>query len=82
MLQTKTIMNTEKQRLMETASKEKNLQEDENLRLKAELQAQIFDLRKQNDILSDNYQKSKIREQQLKGDVRGLTDSVNKRGKL
>ncbi len=82
MLQTKTIMNTEKQRLMETASKEKNLQEDENLRLKAELQTQIFDLRKQNDILSDNYQKSKIREQQLKGDVRGLTDSVNKRGKL
>lgn len=43
---------------------------------------QIDDLRKENDILLDNYQKSKIREEELKGDVRGLTDTVNKRGKL
>lgn len=46
------------------------------------MEIQISDLRKENDILLDNYQKSKIREEELKGDVRGLTDTVNKRGKL
>ncbi len=82
MLETRTLMNTEKEKLMGTATKEKSLLQDENERVRSELEIQIADLRKENDILLDNYQQSKIREQELKGDVRGLTDTVNKRAKL
>ena len=67
---------------MDTASKEKGLVKDEGERVRSELDVQIADLRKENDILLDNYQQAKIREEELKGDVRGLTDTVNKRGKL
>ena len=40
------------------------------------------DLRRQNDALLDNYNKSLIRIEELKQDVRGLTDTVNHRGEL
>ncbi len=36
----------------------------------------------ENDLLEDNYRKAKIREEELVNDIRGLTDSVNKRSKL
>lgn len=42
----------------------------------------MADLRKQNDALQDNYNKSLIRVEELKQDVRGLTDTVNHRGQL
>lgn len=47
---------------MGTATKEKSLLQDENERVRSELEIQIADLRKENDILLDNYQQSKIRE--------------------
>lgn len=75
-------MNMEKDKLLDTASREKQLLQAENDRVRAELYAQINDLRSENQLLQDNYQKSQIREQQLKTDVRALTESVNKRGKL
>lgn len=50
--------------------------------MRQELEAQINDLRKQNEVLQDNYRKSLIREEELKQDVRGLTDTVNKRSEL
>lgn len=50
--------------------------------MKESLEKQIADLKNENGILQDNYQLLKIREEELKNDVRGLTDSVNKRGKL
>lgn len=62
MLETRTLMNTEKEKLMGTATKEKSLLQDENERVRSELEIQIADLRKENDILLDNYQQSKIRE--------------------
>lgn len=62
MLETRTLMNTEKEKLMGTATKEKGLLQDENERVRSELEIQIADLRKENDILLDNYQQSKIRE--------------------
>lgn len=40
------------------------------------------DLKKENNMLLDNYQQSKIREEDLKKDVRNLTDTVNEKGKL
>lgn len=43
---------------------------------------QIEDLKKENNILLDNYEKAKVREEELKGEVRKLVDSVNDRGKL
>jgi len=70
-------MNTEKDKLMDTAKKEKHLQHGENSRVRDELDRQIADLKKENSILLDNYQKSQIREQELVGDVRKLTDTVN-----
>jgi hypothetical protein len=50
--------------------------------MKKELESQIADLQNENGVLLDNYHKLQIREEELKNDVRGLTDSVNKRGKL
>jgi hypothetical protein len=55
---------------------------EESKRIRESLEKQIEDLKKENDILQDNYQLLRIREEELKNDVRGLTDSVNKRGKL
>ena len=46
------------------------------------MEKQIEDLKKENNILLDNYEKAKVREEELKGDVRKLVDSVNDRGKL
>lgn len=82
MLETKTIMNTEKDKLMDTSKKEKHLQHGENTRVRSELERQIDDLKKQNNILLDNYQKSQLREEDLKGDLRKVVDSVNEKGKL
>jgi hypothetical protein len=55
---------------------------EESKRVRESLEKQISDLKNENDILLDNYQLLKIREEELKNDVRALTDSVNKRGKL
>lgn len=82
MLETKTIMNTEKDKLMDTSKKEKELQHGENKRVRDEVDRQVADLKKENLILLDNYQKSQIREEELKGDVRKLVDTVNERGKI
>jgi DNA repair exonuclease SbcCD ATPase subunit len=46
MLETRTLMNTEKEKLMETSKLEKHLQHDENTRLKSELEKQMEDLKK------------------------------------
>lgn len=46
------------------------------------MENQIAELKKQNEILQDNYRKSQIREQELRMDVQGLTDSVNRRAEL
>ncbi len=54
-------MNTEKDKLMDTAAKEKTLQHGENTRVREELDGRLGDLQKENNILLDNYQKSKIR---------------------
>ena len=61
MLETRTVMNTEKERLMETTKKEKDLQHGENLRVRDEQDRQIDDLKKENSLLLDNYEKSKVR---------------------
>lgn len=41
MLETRTVMNTEKDKLMETTKKEKDLQHGENTRVRKELESQI-----------------------------------------
>ena len=82
MLETKTLMNTEKDKLMDTSKQEKELQHQENRRVRGQLEKQIEDLKKENNILLDNYEKAKVREEELKGEVRKLVDSVNDRGKL
>jgi len=46
MLETRTIMNTEKDKLMDTSKKEKHLQHGENSRVRGELDRQIDDLKK------------------------------------
>lgn len=61
MLETRTVMNTEKEKLMETTKKEKDLQHGENLRVRDEQDRQIDDLKKENSLLLDNYEKSKVR---------------------
>ena len=40
------------------------------------------DLKKENNALLDNYQKAQIREEELKGEVRKLADTVNHRSNL
>ena len=46
MLETRTIMNTEKDKLVDTSKAEKNLQRGENQRVRDELDRQIADLKK------------------------------------
>lgn len=75
-------MNTEKDKLLETVGKEKELSQSEVDRVRREMEAQIKDLNKENDALRDNYRRGQIREEELKEDVRGLTASVNERGEL
>ena len=82
MLHITTIMNTEKENLMDAAKKEKDLQHGENRKVRDELEKQIDDMKKENKILLDNYEKAQIQIEELKGDVRKLVDSVNERGKL
>ena len=67
---------------METTKKEKDLQHGENIRVRDQLDKQLADLKKENNILLDNYEKSKVREEQLKGEVRKIADTVNERSKL
>lgn len=81
-LETRTLMNSEKDKLLDITNRQKQLQQTENDRVRQELETQIHDLRQENEILLDNYQKLAIREEELKSEVRGLVDSVNKRGKL
>jgi hypothetical protein len=75
-------MNSEKDKLLDITNRQKQLQQTQNDKVRQELETQIHDLRQENEILLDNYQKLAIREEELKGEVRGLVDSVNKRGKL
>lgn len=82
MLETRTLMNSEKEKLLETASREKTLLQEENDRVRKELESQLAELKRQNELLQDNYRKSQIREQELRTDVQGLTDSVNHRAEL
>lgn len=82
MLETRALMSSEKDKLTDTANREKALIRQENDRLRQELEAQIAELKRQNVILEDNYRKSQIREQELRTDVQGLTDSVNRRAEL
>jgi predicted nuclease with TOPRIM domain len=81
-LETRTLMNSEKDKFFETVDREKALAYKEYERVRQELQKQIDELKKENEILQDNYRKSQIREQELRMDVQGLTDSVNCRGQL
>jgi predicted nuclease with TOPRIM domain len=81
-LETRTLMNSEKDKFFETVDREKALAYKEYERVRQELQKQIDELKKENEILQDNYRKSQIREQELRTDVQGLTDSVNCRGQL
>ena len=75
-------MNTEKDKILENASKDKSLNQQEADRVRGMLESQIADLNKENDSLRDNYNKSQIREQELTKDVRDLTSSVNERSRL
>jgi preprotein translocase subunit Sec63 len=77
MLETRTVMNTEKERLMDTTKQEKTLQHGENIRVRDEMDRHLHDLKKENSLLLDNYEKSKVREEELKGDVRKIADTVN-----
>lgn len=82
MLETRALMSSEKDKLTDTANREKSLIRQENDRVRQELETQIAELKKQNEILEDNYRKSQIREQELRNDVQGLTNSVERRGEL
>lgn len=66
-------MNTEKEKFFEIVNREKSLVASEYAHMKHELEEQIADLQKQNEILQDNYRKMQVREAELKQDVQGLT---------
>lgn len=61
-LETRTLMNSEKDKFFDTVNREKSLISKEADRVRQELEVQINDLRKQNEVLQDNYRKSLIRE--------------------
>ena len=63
MFETQSIMNTEKDKLVDTSKKQKELQHGENKRVRDELEKQIEGLKKENNILLDNYEKGKAREE-------------------
>lgn len=75
-------MNNEKDKFFDTTKKEKSLIDTEFNREKSVLASQIDDLKRENDLLRDNYEKSKIREEELKSEIGNLLDSVNQRSKL
>ena len=75
-------MNNEKDKFVDTTSKQRNNLEGQFNKEKSELQSQVEDYKRENDLLRDNYQKSKIREEELKSEIGNLLDSVNERNKL
>jgi len=75
-------MNTEKDKFNDTSIKEKNLRTTEFSKKEGLLQKQIDDYKRENDLLRDNYEKSRIREEELKSEIGNLLDSVNERNKL
>ena len=75
-------MNVQKEKFVEVSSKQKMLSQNQFSKERKELQHQIDDLRRENDLLTDNYEKSKLREEELKTQIGNLLDSVNERSKL
>lgn len=59
-------MNTEKDKFNETSVKEKTLLNTEFGKKEGMLQKQIEDYKRENNLLRDNYEKSRIREEELK----------------
>lgn len=62
-LETKSLMNNEKDKLLETTKKERGLTQNETDRVRSELETQINDLKHENELLQDNYKKLQIREE-------------------
>lgn len=75
-------MNVEKEKLNSASKKDKELTSEETNRRRGILEGQIEDLKKENEILRDNYQNMKIREEDLKNENSHLLDSLNERSKL
>jgi chromosome segregation ATPase len=76
------LMNAEKEKLQAIVAREREHLQTENDRVRRELDSQLADLNKENDLLRDNYRKAQIREEELREDVRGLTGSVEQKSKL
>lgn len=75
-------MNTEKDKFTDVSNKQKNLLNQEFGKKEGLLQKQIEDYKRENELLRDNYEKSRIREEELKSEIGNLLDSVNERNKL
>lgn len=54
-MDTQALMNVEKERWLETSSKQKQVMEAQFAKERAEMQTQIDDLRRENELLKDNY---------------------------
>lgn len=81
-LEHESLLNTEKDKYVETKDADRSLRNTEASRVHKGLQKQIDDLKHENELLREEERQWKIREADLKTEIGNLLDSVNKRSQL
>lgn len=81
-LEHESLLNTEKDKYVESKDADRSLRSNEATRVKGNLEKLISDLKHENELLQERERQWKIREGDLKTEIGNLLDSVNKRSQL
>lgn len=81
-LEHESLLNTEKEKYVESKDNDRNLRNNEATRVQKNLQRVIDDLKHENEVLREEERQWKIREGDLRAEIGNLLDSVNKRSQL
>lgn len=81
-LEHESLLNTEKEKYVESKDADRSLRTTEAQRVQKNLQKVIDDLNHENEVLRDEERQWKIREADLRTEIGNLLDSVNKRSQL
>ena len=81
-LEHESLLNTEKDKYVESKDADRLLRNTEATRVQRNLQKAIDDLKHENEVLREEERQWKIREADLKTEIGNLLDSVNRRRKI
>lgn len=81
-LEHESLLNTEKDRYVESKNADRSLRTNEATRVQRNLEKLIDDLKHENEVLREEERQWKIREADMRTEIGNLLDSVNKRSQL